>query len=170
MSAPVGAPAASAATSVASVAMKRASVGAAVVNRTTTSSAVLSVRTPPAGAIPLEAPERRAPRPRKRDRPKKYHRGDVMRQMQGFGRRFSASARPALVAVTAALFGAAGCGSNGEPGSSTADFSALERAPEPLGSLYAKGDALLPGGVPAFERHLRELRGTPVVVNKWASW
>jgi thiol-disulfide isomerase/thioredoxin len=26
------------------------------------------------------------------------------------------------------------------------------------------------GGVPAFKAKLRELRGTPVVVNKWASW
>ena len=31
-------------------------------------------------------------------------------------------------------------------------------------------DRLLGGGVPAYKAKLRELRGTPVVVNKWASW
>ena len=29
---------------------------------------------------------------------------------------------------------------------------------------------LLDGGVPAFEQRLAELKGTPVVINKWASW
>ena len=29
---------------------------------------------------------------------------------------------------------------------------------------------LLEGGVPAFDTKLKELRGRPVVVNKWASW
>jgi cytochrome c biogenesis protein CcmG/thiol:disulfide interchange protein DsbE len=63
------------------------------------------------------------------------------------------------------------CGSADEnDAAETPDYSALERAPEPLRSLYARGDALIEGGVPAFERQLEELRGTPVVVNKWASW
>jgi cytochrome c biogenesis protein CcmG/thiol:disulfide interchange protein DsbE len=30
--------------------------------------------------------------------------------------------------------------------------------------------SLLEGGVPAFNAELKELRGRPVVVNKWASW
>jgi thiol-disulfide isomerase/thioredoxin len=34
----------------------------------------------------------------------------------------------------------------------------------------ARSDQLLDGGKAAFEKRLRELRGKPVVVNKWASW
>jgi cytochrome c biogenesis protein CcmG, thiol:disulfide interchange protein DsbE len=33
-----------------------------------------------------------------------------------------------------------------------------------------QGPLLLGGGVQAFEAKLRDLRGQPVVVNKWASW
>jgi cytochrome c biogenesis protein CcmG/thiol:disulfide interchange protein DsbE len=46
----------------------------------------------------------------------------------------------------------------------------LEGAPPELARLYGQADALLPGGREAFERRLRELRGNPVVINKWASW
>ena len=42
---------------------------------------------------------------------------------------------------------------------------------EPAPKAPASGsDRLVGGGVPAFKAKLRELRGTPVVVNKWASW
>jgi cytochrome c biogenesis protein CcmG/thiol:disulfide interchange protein DsbE len=44
------------------------------------------------------------------------------------------------------------------------------RAPEPLAALYKQRNELLPGGPDAFEERLEELRGFPVVVNKWASW
>jgi cytochrome c biogenesis protein CcmG/thiol:disulfide interchange protein DsbE len=82
------------------------------------------------------------------------------------------TARPAVVAlvVGALAIGAVACGSDEAGPPAAPDFSALEKAPEPLGSLYARGNALLDGGVPAFERQLEELRGHPVVVNKWASW
>jgi thiol-disulfide isomerase/thioredoxin len=46
----------------------------------------------------------------------------------------------------------------------------LAGAPAPLARLHAQSSHLLPGGVPAFERRLASLRGTPVVLNKWASW
>jgi len=46
----------------------------------------------------------------------------------------------------------------------------LQGAPAPLAALHAQSNQLLDGGAAAFERRLRDLRGHPVVVNKWASW
>lgn len=46
----------------------------------------------------------------------------------------------------------------------------IERAPKPLAQVARQADELLPGGAAAFEARLEELRGYPVVVNKWASW
>ena len=46
----------------------------------------------------------------------------------------------------------------------------LAGAPAPLAALHAQSSALLEGGVPAFKRRLAELKGTPIVINKWASW
>jgi cytochrome c biogenesis protein CcmG/thiol:disulfide interchange protein DsbE len=46
----------------------------------------------------------------------------------------------------------------------------LERAPPELAALRDQANELLPGGVEAVEQRLAELDGTPVVINKWASW
>jgi thiol-disulfide isomerase/thioredoxin len=46
----------------------------------------------------------------------------------------------------------------------------LTGAPPPLVAIREEANELLDGGVDAFDRRLEELRGTPVVVNKWASW
>ena len=46
----------------------------------------------------------------------------------------------------------------------------LAGAPAPLASLHEQSARLLGGGVPAFEKRLSQLKGTPVVINKWASW
>ena len=46
----------------------------------------------------------------------------------------------------------------------------LAQAPAPLNGLYAQANQLLPGGKKAFDRRVAELKGHPVVVNKWASW
>lgn len=46
----------------------------------------------------------------------------------------------------------------------------LAEAPPPLAELVEQRNELLGGGVEAFEARLRELRGHPVVINKWASW
>jgi cytochrome c biogenesis protein CcmG, thiol:disulfide interchange protein DsbE len=76
-----------------------------------------------------------------------------------------------LLAATAALTLAA-CG-DGDEGSASAapDYrAALEGAPPKLAAIHEQQNELLPGGVTAFEARLRELRGFPVVVNKWASW
>jgi thiol-disulfide isomerase/thioredoxin len=47
---------------------------------------------------------------------------------------------------------------------------AYANAPAPLRGLYEQRNQLLDGGAGAFERRIEELRGYPVVVNKWASW
>jgi cytochrome c biogenesis protein CcmG/thiol:disulfide interchange protein DsbE len=46
----------------------------------------------------------------------------------------------------------------------------LAGAPAPLAALHAQSAELLGGGVSGFERRLAELKGHPVVINKWASW
>jgi cytochrome c biogenesis protein CcmG/thiol:disulfide interchange protein DsbE len=86
-----------------------------------------------------------------------------------------------LACAVALLAAGAGCGS-GDPESAAtqADFRrALEGAPAPLARLYGLGGStkrktargtLAYGGLEAFRRQLRDLRGYPVVVNKWASW
>jgi cytochrome c biogenesis protein CcmG, thiol:disulfide interchange protein DsbE len=46
----------------------------------------------------------------------------------------------------------------------------LANSPAPLADLHAHAGELLPGGVGAIHARLAELRGRPVVINKWASW
>lgn len=93
--------------------------------------------------------------------------------------------RPPLAALLAALAALvlAACGGdsgNGvdldevDPGNaaSAPDYgAALDSAPPKLAELYGDGSGeLRPSGVDEFEAELEELRGTPVLVNKWASW
>ena len=77
-------------------------------------------------------------------------------------------------AVALASVALAGCGSGsggGGPGRAAPDYErALAGAPVPLARLYDQAGELLPGGEGAFQRRLADLRGYPVVVNKWASW
>jgi cytochrome c biogenesis protein CcmG/thiol:disulfide interchange protein DsbE len=47
---------------------------------------------------------------------------------------------------------------------------ALATAPPPLAALHRQAGELLGGGTTAFAARLAQLRGRPVVVNKWASW
>jgi cytochrome c biogenesis protein CcmG/thiol:disulfide interchange protein DsbE len=67
----------------------------------------------------------------------------------------------------------AGCGS-GDPESAAPppakQEAALAGAPTPLAKLHAQANDLLGGGADAFDARLEELKGYPVVVNKWASW
>ena len=46
----------------------------------------------------------------------------------------------------------------------------LQGAPAPLAALHAQASTLLGGGTEAFEQRLAELKGHPIVINKWASW
>ena len=62
------------------------------------------------------------------------------------------------------------CGSGDEPKSVEIDASKLADAPAPLAKLHSQSNELLDGGAEAFEQRLKQLRGYPVVVNKWASW
>ena len=68
---------------------------------------------------------------------------------------------------------AAGC-SDAEPTSQALGRAAQERAlkgaPPPLAALHRQANELLGGGADAFRERLGELKGYPVVVNKWASW
>jgi cytochrome c biogenesis protein CcmG, thiol:disulfide interchange protein DsbE len=85
-------------------------------------------------------------------------------------RRRSVQVAIALVVAVCAVW-AAGCG--GDEGSETQapDYeSALRGSPKPLAALHDQAGELLDGGADAFEARLDELRGHPVVVNKWASW
>jgi cytochrome c biogenesis protein CcmG/thiol:disulfide interchange protein DsbE len=66
----------------------------------------------------------------------------------------------ALVAVVAALALGA-CSSGGDAPTAPA---------KPAGGLSSEGGKLIGGGTGAFKAQLRKLKGTPVVVNQWASW
>ncbi|HYP54748.1 MAG TPA: TlpA disulfide reductase family protein [Solirubrobacterales bacterium] len=79
------------------------------------------------------------------------------------------NARIALFLALAGLL-AAGCGASEGDGSHPDYAKALAGAPAPLAALYDEGDALLGGGLDAYERRLQSLRGYPIVVNIWASW
>ena len=78
-----------------------------------------------------------------------------------------------LACIALSAVALAGCG--GEEPESAAPTkeraaTALAGAPAPLARLHRQANRLLGGGREAFERRLAELRGYPVVVNKWASW
>ncbi len=60
-----------------------------------------------------------------------------------------------VLAVLACAAAAVGCGSDSEKAPATTPAADVQ---------------LLDGGKPAFQAKLRELKGKPVVVNKWASW
>jgi thiol-disulfide isomerase/thioredoxin len=79
-----------------------------------------------------------------------------------------------LAALLATLL-VAGCGgaSNGNPDSRLTPDQAkapISGAPPQLAAIRSQANQLLGGGKDAFDSRLQSLRGTPVVVNKWASW
>ena len=86
------------------------------------------------------------------------------------------AARAALcLAVLAVAFALAGCSgsSSGNPDSRLS----LQQATQPLtgatpqlAAIRGQANQLLDGGKDAFDQRIEALRGTPVVVNDWASW
>lgn len=81
-------------------------------------------------------------------------------------------AAAALVAVVVIGLGQAGSGERDEaaPFDLAQAKAQLAGAPAPLAALHDQSSELLDGGTKAFEQRLKELEGTPVVINKWASW
>jgi cytochrome c biogenesis protein CcmG, thiol:disulfide interchange protein DsbE len=89
-------------------------------------------------------------------------------------RRRRRAALGAIVLVAAlALNACGGSDDAGNPDSRLSEAQAtapLEDAPAPLAAVRSQANQLLDGGADAFDRRLEELRGFPIVVNKWASW
>jgi cytochrome c biogenesis protein CcmG, thiol:disulfide interchange protein DsbE len=65
-------------------------------------------------------------------------------------------------------------GGSGTPKSAAVSSTELQKAfagsPPVLASIHDQGSELLGGGRNAFTKRLSDLRGHPVVVNKWAAW
>lgn len=83
----------------------------------------------------------------------------------------------ALVAGLALALGAAACGAEGEDVGNPESNLSIEEATAPLEgaspeltAVRDQANELLEGGTGAYDERLAELEGTPVVVNKWASW
>jgi cytochrome c biogenesis protein CcmG/thiol:disulfide interchange protein DsbE len=70
----------------------------------------------------------------------------------------------------------AACGSGDDGGNPDSRLTpeqageSLPAAPPQLAAIREQANQLLDGGAEAFTQRLEELRGYPVVVNKWASW
>jgi thiol-disulfide isomerase/thioredoxin len=89
--------------------------------------------------------------------------------LKGKGRQLALGPISAVLAVAVIVL--AGCGASEELSGRHPDYAtALAGAPAPLASLYRQANALLPGGITAYEKRLATLRGHPAVVNVWASW
>jgi cytochrome c biogenesis protein CcmG/thiol:disulfide interchange protein DsbE len=78
--------------------------------------------------------------------------------------------RPLAAVLLLACLALVACDSGDEPKSVEIDASRLAGAPAPLAKLHSQSNELLAGGREGFEQRLKQLRGYPVVVNKWASW
>ena len=84
----------------------------------------------------------------------------------------------ALALVAVVVIGLLQAGGEDEPeGTSAARAFDLEQAkrdlagaPAPLTALHEQSNAILDGGLDAFDQRLQALDGIPTVVNKWASW
>lgn len=94
--------------------------------------------------------------------------------MRGRAARIPLVAGGALAALACAT-AIGGCGRDEpsparEAGKAARAATALRGSPPKLAAIHRQANRLLPGGDSGFEARLAELRGYPVVVNKWASW
>ena len=81
----------------------------------------------------------------------------------------------ALAAVLVVGLSQAGGEDDGEPDTAQSfDLAEAKRslagAPAPLAGLYGQSNAILNADPETFDARLDDLAGTPVVINKWASW
>lgn len=82
------------------------------------------------------------------------------------------------IATAVLALGLAACGGDDGDGSGNPESELsvgeatkpIEGAPPQLAAIRDEANQLLEGGTEAFGERLGELEGTPVVVNKWASW
>ena len=78
---------------------------------------------------------------------------------------------PRLAVTALCALAIAGCGAEDEPRpAAPVSQQRLAGAPAPLAALHEQANRLLPGGADAYRGRIKDLRGFPVVVNKWASW
>lgn len=76
-----------------------------------------------------------------------------------------------MLTVAALALAACGAGPRSDRGPSPVQAKGGDRIDAPgLRRLREQANRLLDGGRGAFQAQLAELRGTPVVVNQWASW
>jgi thiol-disulfide isomerase/thioredoxin len=81
--------------------------------------------------------------------------------------------RRATASIVLAALLLAGCGSSHPKSvapSKTAEEKAFQGSPPQLVAVHRQAGELLNGGTSAFEQRLAQLKGHPVVVNKWAAW
>jgi cytochrome c biogenesis protein CcmG, thiol:disulfide interchange protein DsbE len=80
--------------------------------------------------------------------------------------------RLATACIVVAALVLAGCGSHPKSAapSKTAEQKAFQGSPPQLVSVHDQAGKLLSGGTSAFQQRLAQLKGHPVVVNKWAAW
>ena len=76
----------------------------------------------------------------------------------------------ALVVVGLLELGGGSSGERSERLTPAAMQARLRGSPPQLAALHAQAAQLLPGGLAALRTRLAALHGTPVVLNKWASW
>ena len=85
-------------------------------------------------------------------------------------------AAASLALAVLLVIGLVGLASSGGGGTGPLKLSAAQMrarlvgSPQPLAALHAQASEILGGGLRALRARLRALRGTPVVINKWASW
>jgi cytochrome c biogenesis protein CcmG, thiol:disulfide interchange protein DsbE len=76
-----------------------------------------------------------------------------------------------VVCLAAVIAVVAGGSDDGDDAPPPPDYEqAFADAPPELAALNERANELIDGGAEAFETQLEDLRGYPVVVNKWASW